>query len=379
MTKVMQVAQGSFKLNRYPLNKKESLRAWDAADEYLLNYCNENFTAEKSLKILIVNDSFGALTLPLSAGHDVSLWSDSCLTEKGVSENFIANSADHSRYTFVKSTDLAVATFDLVLLKVPKSHAFLEHQLYTLLSVINENSRIISAGMSKNIHSSTLEYFESIIGETKTSLAYKKARLIFTATQRLDLTKKTPYPKTYRFDGFDYRITNHANVFSREKLDIGTRFFLEHIPAAEKYKSIVDLGCGNGLIGLAAAEKNPQASLDFADESFMAVASAKKNFSASSLANHSRFYAMDCLYELAEDSADLVLNNPPFHQQHATGDAVAWRMFIDAKRVLRKGGELWVIGNRHLSYQSKLKKLFKHCELIAANKKFVILKSVKSD
>ncbi|MCK5335338.1 MAG: methyltransferase, partial [Gammaproteobacteria bacterium] len=67
----------------------------------------------------------------------------------------------------------------------------------------------------------------------------------------------------------------------------------------------------------------------------------------------------------------------PFHQQHATGDAVAWRMFNDAKKVLKKDGELWVVANRHLAYHIKLKKIFNNYEQIASNKKFVILKVVK--
>ncbi len=45
-----------------------------------------------------------------------------------------------------------------------------------------------------------------------------------------------------------------------------------------------------------------------------------------------------------DDSADLVLNNPPFHSHQATTDATAWRMFTGARRVLRPGGELWSWG-----------------------------------
>ncbi|MDH5516377.1 MAG: methyltransferase [Gammaproteobacteria bacterium] len=378
MTNLLQVAQGGFRLNRFPRIKNDNLRAWDAADEYLLNYFNETFATAKALKILLVNDSFGALAVVLAAaGHRVSVWSDSVLSEQGITANFKLNKAEQGAYQFYKSTQTPPQDFDLVLFKIPKSHGLLEDQLYRLLSVLKPETRLFAAAMAKNIHSSTLNYFTDIIGVSTTSLAVKKARLVFTATDQLDLTKQTPYPKSYDFDGFGYKITNHANVFSREKLDIGTRFFLQYMPRSEKYKTIIDMGCGNGLLGLAAAEKNPSASVIFADESFMAIESAKINNSSSSRDNHVKFFNMDCLHDLADNSADLVLNNPPFHQQHATGDAVAWRMFVDAKRVLKKGGELWVVANRHLAYHSKLKKIFNHCELVADNKKFVILKACK--
>ena len=74
-------------------------------------------------------------------------------------------------------------------------------------------------------------------------------------------------------------------------------------------------------------------------------------------------------------SVDLVLCNPPFHQDNAINDDVAWQMFTESKAVLVKGGELWVIGNRHLGYHAKLKHLFGNCEVVASNKKFTLLKS----
>lgn len=61
---ILKVPQGEFRLSRYPARKKEQLRAWDAADEYLLNYFNEEFSSVvKNDKVLIVNDSFGAWQL----------------------------------------------------------------------------------------------------------------------------------------------------------------------------------------------------------------------------------------------------------------------------------------------------------------------------
>ena len=89
------------------------------------------------------------------------------------------------------------------------------------------------------------------------------------------------------------------------------------------------------------------------------------------------FLVDDCLSRVAENSQDLVLNNPPFHQQHNLSDAVAWQMFRDARRVLRTGGELWVVANRHLGYHAKLKKIFGNCETVGSNARFVVLKASK--
>ena len=50
-------------------------------------------------------------------------------------------------------------------------------------------------------------------------------------------------------------------------------------------------------------------------------------------------------------------------------------MIKAAKDVLRKSGELWIVGNRHLNYQLTLKRTFGNYQLVAENKKFVILKA----
>lgn len=73
-----------------------------------------------------------------------------------------------------------------------------------------------------------------------------------------------------------------------------------------------------------------------------------------------------------------MLCNPPFHQQQVVGDFLAWRMFTQAKAALTKGGELWIVGNRHLGYHLKLKRLFGNAEQVAATPKFVILRSIKA-
>ena len=235
--------------------------------------------------------------------------------------------------------------------------------------------------MVKTIHTSTLNLFEKYIGSTKTSLAKKKARLVFCESDKNIQEVKSPYPKSYVLENAKFTIFNHANVFSRESLDIGTRFFLQHIPQNEKYKTIIDLGCGNGIVGLIAAERNPQANILFYDVSFMAVESARQTFEnavSESLLSTTKveFKVNDCLTGVAENSADLILNNPPFHQDNAVGDEVAWNMFLQSKKVLKKNGELLVVGNRHLGYHIKLKKIFGNCGVVATNKKFVILKAL---
>jgi 16S rRNA (guanine1207-N2)-methyltransferase len=215
------------------------------------------------------------------------------------------------------------------------------------------------------------------MGTTTTSLAKKKARLIFVSFDEKLAIGKNPYPVDYQLENTDYWLTNHANVFSRDRLDIGTRFFLQHLPVKTDAIDIIDLACGNGVVGLIAAERNPKARLHFVDESFMAVASAQENFyRAFAQSREARFQVGDGLNDFAAQSADLILCNPPFHQQNTIGDQIATQLFKQAKTVLKRGGECWVIGNRHLAYHQDLKKLFGNCTVMASNAKFVIWQAI---
>ncbi|WP_290702185.1 methyltransferase [Amphritea sp.] len=372
--------QGEFELTRFPLRSKETLRAWDAADEYLLNFLMEEQLITTESRVLILNDNFGALACALSETKPVVV-SDSFISFQGILENLKRNNIEECSVAFRNSLEEYGEInhpYNLVILKVTKSLAQLEDQLHRIRPYIDKDTRIIAAGMVKGIHSSTLQLFESIIGTTTTSLARKKARLIYSHLNPALIIPENSYPRSYTLENTHYEILNHANVFSREKLDIGTRFLIENLPVSDHYQQILDLGCGNGIVGLMTASVNPNASVSFVDESYMAVASAKANFTTAFPDRQANFTVTDCLRGIAADSCDLILNNPPFHQQNAIGDFIAVQMFKESFAALKKGGELWVIGNRHLGYHVKLKRLFGNCSTVASNKKFVILKMIKS-
>lgn len=369
------ILDSKFELQRLPKKTDESLRAWDAADEYVLEYVT-NLNLPASTKVLIINDSFGALVIGLQSFQPHAL-SDSYLSQQATRLNLARNDFRETTVTLIKSIDSLPRTFDLIVIKVPKTLALLEFQLLQLRSHVSENTKIIVAGMVKILTPSVWNLLERIIGKTQTSLAQKKARLIFSTFESHLPCPKNPYPIRYILENTNYEITNHANIFSREKLDIGTRFFLEHLPKAEHFRDIVDLGCGNGIVGLIAAEKNTLAQIHFVDESFMAIESAHQNFEKAFKNRTAQFHIGDCLTDFAPNSVDCILCNPPFHQQHVIGDFIAQTMFKQAKNVLRTNGELWVIGNSHLNYGISLSRLFgkPNVSLIAQNAKFQIWKA----
>ncbi|WP_407294992.1 methyltransferase [Stutzerimonas zhaodongensis] len=363
-------------LVRQPEQPNEPLQAFDAADEYLLAQLYEQGLPTGS-RVLVLNDNFGALACSLAQHAQVTSSGDSHLAHLALDKNLQRNALSNNAVSFVPASEVAQGPFDRVLIRVPKTLALLEEQLIRLQDQLAPGAQVIAAAMIKHLPRAAGDLLEKYIGPVQASLAVKKARLL-TATPVDKPVPRSPYPTRYRLDHPGIELINHANLFCREDLDIGTRAFLPHLPKALGNLRAADLGCGNGVLGIVYALSNPQAQVTLVDESYMAVQSARENWQAILGERPADIRAGDGLAEQPMDSLDLVLCNPPFHQQQVVGDFLAWRMFTQAKTALCKGGELWVVGNRHLGYHLKLKRLFGKVEQVAATPKFVILRAIKA-
>ncbi|MCI3275411.1 methyltransferase [Streptomyces cylindrosporus] len=371
---------GELDLARFPEDPRDRLRAWDASDEYVLRHLAEEKVPLDGT-VVVVGDRWGALVTALAGRRPVQI-TDSFLAQEATKANLARSGVEPGTVGLLTTQDAPPERVDVLLVRVPKSLALLEDQLSRLAPAVHAGTVVVGTGMVKEIHTSTLRLFERVLGPTRTSLAEKKARLIFCTPDPALERPANPWPYTYTLPDSigavsGRTVVNHAGVFCADRLDIGTRFFLRHLPAAGGGRRVVDLGCGNGVVGTAVAVGDPGAEVLFVDESFQAVASAEATYKANGVPGHAEFRVGDGLAGVPAGSVDLVLNNPPFHSHQATTDATAWRMFAGAQRVLRPGGELWVIGNRHLGYHVKLRKLFGNSQLVASDPKFVVLKAVK--
>ncbi|WP_313515104.1 class I SAM-dependent methyltransferase [Pseudomonas sp.] len=362
-------------LIRQPEQNHEPLQAFDAADEYLLEHLHAQGLAAGA-RVLLLNDGFGALACALAGKAHVISSGDSHLGHLALQKNLARNGLPADAVDFVPASERVEGPFDWVLIRVPKTLALLEEQLIRLHGQLAPGARVVAGAMIKHLPRAAGELMEKYIGPLQASLAVKKARLLF-ATPEQKAAPRSPYPSRYRLEQPPLELLNHANLFCREGLDIGTRAFLAHLPRQLGELRVADLGCGNGVLGIVYALGNSQAQLTLVDESYMAVQSAADNWRAALGERPVDIRADDGLASQPADSLDLVLCNPPFHQQQAVGDFLAWRMFQQAQAALVQGGELWIVGNRHLGYHVKLKRLFRGVEQVAATPKFVILKARK--
>ena len=88
----------TFSLKRFPSNHFDnSLRAWDAADEYIIDNVADTVNLNDLHHIAIINDSFGAITCAmarLAPQAKISVFTDSYMAVLGIEQNLRGSNLD---------------------------------------------------------------------------------------------------------------------------------------------------------------------------------------------------------------------------------------------------------------------------------------------
>jgi len=142
-------------------------------------------------------------------------------------------------------------------------------------------------------------------------------------------------------------------VFSWDRPDNGTRQLLAALPTLAGRGA--DLGCGLGVLARAVLASPDVTQLDLVDLDRRAIEAARRNVEDP----RARFHWADARGEPELSELDFVVMNPPFHD-HGVEDRDLGQAFIRrAHQILRRGGALWLVANRHLPYEAVLRDLFR--------------------
>lgn len=384
-------AAGRLTLRRHPHSRQSELRAWNAADRLLIDAAMA--ANSQPYNTLVANDAFGAITLALSQANDddrqksdegdnagLLFWSDSALSLVALQRNAALNGLTPPQTVPITQSPPKVGA---VVMPVPKQRAFYEYQLKTLARCLDEGARLFAGGMDKHLFPDTAELLERYIGPTERYRGERKAR-IFVATRRA-LSEDTS-PKEHAIDArqnhydiIDSALWTLPNVFSSDGLDQGSRLLMQNCHRLAPVERVIDLACGNGVLGLYALQQGLAQHVFFTDESAMAVECARRNHRhLFQDAEHAVFAWADGLSGYAADPVDLVLCNPPFHSGHTVDITAGRHVLSRCADHLSARGKLCLVANRHLNYRGLLKRRFAHVEQLAANRKFVVLLAHKS-
>ncbi len=112
-----------------------------------------------------------------------------------------------------------------------------------------------------------------------------------------------------RLRGRPFEFLTASSVFSKTQIDKGTRLLIENMILPET-GCVLDLGCGYGAIGIAAAAFKPDAYVIMTDVNKRAVQLAKENIERNKVTNAEVKHGY--LYEPVEGTVfKCILTNPP--------------------------------------------------------------------
>lgn len=340
------------------------------ADELLLNWLTEQTAAP----LAIYHDRDGVLSTCCYA-HDRHFIADNVNHNQAAMEHLLH--VTHSGRKLPKIVDPLQpleADRDLVIMQVPKSPDLFELYLAGIAATAGPNRRVAAAFQTRHFTPKLLEIANRYAKDVSQSRAYKKARLLYLN----DLTPgKIPEELYHKlsFNGSTYY--QYYGVFSAKHIDFATQFLLEEWQTNHLLKgiaapeTILDIGCGCGVIIDQLAQHYPKSNLLGSDVSQVAISSTAQNNP------HVTVHRSATLSFAAPETLGLIVTNPPFHDGHRNAIGPTLDLFREAKEKLTPNGKLVIVANRHLNYLTHLDRLFEEVIEVAANKKFVVYRCAK--
>lgn len=166
----------------------------------------------------------------------------------------------------------------------------------------------------------------------------------------------------------ELKFKTQEGLFSYRGIDPGTKFLLENVKI--EGEKILDFGCGYGVIGIYCAKKGCETVM--VDSNLRAIEYAKKNAKLNKVDVEIK---PSYLLTEVKGKYDKILSNPPTHTKLEEIE----ELIKDFKRVLKKGGEAYLVVNKIVDYERIAEKVFDEAKIIAEKGKYKIIKIDQTD
>lgn len=374
------------RLRRWPDVEADNLFAVDASDRLILDEADDALTAAASGgTVVVLGDHYGALTLGIAALHPhlaggLRVHQDELSGERALAAN-AAEAGLGQAYRSLPLGEELLAGATVVIMQLPRSLSALDELAEAVARWADPAVTVFAGGRIKHMTVAMNEVFGRHFRELSVSQARQKSRVLRVSAPiraASGSATATAWPHAAEHADLGLTICAHGAAFAGTSLDIGTRYLLGFLPQMKPdAATAIDLGCGTGVLAAALAKARPALQVTASDQSAAAVASAQATMVANGLTGQVSVVRDDALQSQPDASAELIVLNPPFHIGASVHAGIALKLFEDAARVLRPGGELWCVWNTHLGYKQALSRLVGETRQVGRNAKFTVTVSTR--
>ncbi len=154
----------------------------------------------------------------------------------------------------------------------------------------------------------------------------------------------------YKYEDTLLEFTSDLGVFSKDKVDYGSRLLMEtYFKKGKRDVEILDVGCGYGIIGLSLAHiMNAKPTLIDVNKRALHLAS----MNAKKMKIDANIYESD-IYSNVSGKFDCIITNPPIR----AGKEVVMNILLKAKEYLNSNGELWCVIRKDQGAKSAIEKM----------------------
>ena len=184
-----------------------------------------------------------------------------------------------------------------------------------------------------------------------------------------------PRSVVYSINGIQFELESDTGVFSKNRLDFGSEVLIKSLLPIDLGKTLLDLGCGIGPIGLTLAYFHPGLNVVCSDVNTRALSLCEKN--ARKLAINQRVTCLQSdIYIEIEGKFQSIVSNPPIR----AGKKVTYEIYSGAKEHLADGGSLYIVIRKAQgakSVKDYLEQLFGNVTVLDRSKGYYVLRATK--
>lgn len=171
----------------------------------------------------------------------------------------------------------------------------------------------------------------------------------------------------------DGRFWSVPGLFNWDEIDGGSKLLTEHLPATIS-GAVADLGAGWGYLSDHLLRTCPNLrSLDCFEADGAALECLRRNLGNVPTHVRPRISWSDVTSGIGNTKYDFIVMNPPFHDGRDADHLLGIKFITTAASSLRSGGELWLVANKHLPYETMMRDCFEEFRTVIEKDGFKIL------